>query len=309
MQITPSTLEAVFYAFRRDFQQGYTVAKPWYEALAMTTPSTTGEERHAWIDLIPRMRKWVGERAVLNLAARSYLLANEDFELTLAVKRNDILDDRIGLFSPMFQMMGRSTSKWPDDLVRAALQAGKTQLCFDGQFFFDTDHPVDMDDPTKGTYSNLLTGKALSATTYQEARQAIMTFKGADGLPMGIIPNTLAVPPQLEHVGRQILNADFIAPAAGFGGNGSDMQSNVLKGSANLVVIPELANEPAAWYLAATDMPVKPLVFQQRQAPVFVPKDQPSSSNVFSRKEFIYGVDSRGAAGYALPFLIVRGEG
>ena len=42
----------------------------------------------------------------------------------------------------MFTMMGQSTgAKW-DELCWALLKLGFSTLCYDGQFYFDTDHPV-----------------------------------------------------------------------------------------------------------------------------------------------------------------------
>ena len=54
----------------------------------------------------------------------------------------------------------------------------------------------------------------------------------------------------------------------------------------------------AAWFLLDTTKPVKPLIMQFRRQPEFVALDRPTDSNVFLRKEFLYGVDYRGNAGY-----------
>jgi phage major head subunit gpT-like protein len=47
-------------------------------------------------------------------------------------------------------------------------------------------------------------------------------------------------------------------------------------------------------------------VFQNRQNPEFVSKDDPTDDNVFMRRQFVYGVDARGNAGYSLPFLAYK---
>jgi phage major head subunit gpT-like protein len=132
-------------------------------------------------------------------------------------------------------------------------------------------------------------------------------FNGADGKPLGILPNLLVVPPQLEQAGRQILNADFIAPTAAVGGNAANvMQTNTLKGSADLLVVPQLANEATAWYLLVTNLPIKPFVFQRRKSPTFQQFTDPTSPDVFKRRKYVYGTDARGAAGYTLPILAYR---
>lgn len=42
----------------------------------------------------------------------------------------------------MFEEMGRASEEHPDELVFELLGAGTSTLCYDGQNYFDTDHPV-----------------------------------------------------------------------------------------------------------------------------------------------------------------------
>lgn len=53
------------------------------------------------------------------------------------------------------------------------------------------------------------------------------------------------------------------------------------------------------WYLIDASKPIKPLIYQQRKAPVFVQQTDPQADTVFMRKSFLYGVEARGAFGYA----------
>ena len=64
------------------------------------------------------------------------------FESTVSVSRNHIEDDKIGVFKPMFAQMGRLARMHPEELVFGLLKAGFATNCYDGQFFFDTDHVV-----------------------------------------------------------------------------------------------------------------------------------------------------------------------
>lgn len=309
MEINPSSLAALYYAFNKRFQEGYETAPKFWDKVAMEMPSGTAEERYAWMGKLDKVREWVGERTVRNVAGRAHAIINRDYELTVGVPRNNIEDNQLGLYNPRFQAMGEQAAKWPDDLVTTALQAGASTVCWDGQYFFDTDHPVDVDDSSKGTYANRYTSKALTAANFADVRAAMMLVKGEDQRPMGVTPNLLIVPPQLEQTARQLLNAEFIAPAAAMGQNAASVQqTNVLRGTADLLVVPELGTEATTWYLASTNRPLKPLVFQLRKAPQFVAQDAPDSPNVFLRKEFLYGVDMRGAVGFGLPFLMARCE-
>jgi phage major head subunit gpT-like protein len=153
--------------------------------------------------------------------------------------------------------------------------------------------------------SNLFAATPLTAANYSTVRSAMMSFKGRDGSPLGIMPNLLMVPPQLEAVSRQILNADFIAAAVG--GNAAQAQTNVFKGSANLLVNPYLTNA-TAWYLMDASRAIRPFVWQLRQAPTFTWKNRPEDDNVFMRDELLYGVTARGNAGFGLWFLAAKGR-
>lgn len=307
MQITPAILDAIFLSFNTQYQQAYDRAEPWWNKIAMEVPSTTRENRYGWMKLIPRMKEWVGERRINNLVARGYAIENKDWEVTIGISRNDIQDDQLGVYAPGVAMMGEQVRRHPDDLLTILLQSGTSLLGFDGLSFFNASHPVDTDNSALGTYSNNLTSTALTAPNFSSARAAMMAFKGEDNKPLAVRPSLLVVPPQLESAARQILNAEFIAPAAAFGMNAAGgYQTNVLKGSADLLVIPELANEATTWYLLDVTKPVKPFVYQNRKAPEFVALTSPTDENLFFRKEYIFGADSRDNVGYSLPFLAMR---
>ncbi|MCG8436149.1 MAG: Mu-like prophage major head subunit gpT family protein [Gammaproteobacteria bacterium] len=65
--------------------------------------------------------------------------------MTISVDREDIEDDQFGIYGPLFQEMGMSTAAHPDQLGFGLLKSGfdgSKGLAYDGQFFFDTDHPV-----------------------------------------------------------------------------------------------------------------------------------------------------------------------
>jgi phage major head subunit gpT-like protein len=77
----------------------------------------------------------------------------------------------------------------------------------------------------------------LNATNYAAARAVMMTQTNAEGVPLGIKPTLLIVPPALEARAREILHAQFIIGDSSAGGS----KSNIWQGSADLLVLPELA--------------------------------------------------------------------
>jgi phage major head subunit gpT-like protein len=255
------------------------------------------------------MQKWLGERQVQRLAAHGYQIINEDYESTVAIPRNRIEDDTFGVFTLDVRGAGSMAAKWPDDMVLETLINAEALNCYDGQYYFDTDHPVDPYDSAKGTYSNLKTSRALNATNYALTRREMRLFKNDNGRYANVSPNLLVVPPQLEDVAKTILSTDVIANATLEGQTQVGAVNNIYKNTAEILVIEELGDYPADWYLLDTRRAIKPFVHQVRKAVNFQAYFSPSDPNLFFHKEYLFGADSRGAAGVTLPILATKCKG
>jgi phage major head subunit gpT-like protein len=140
--INSQNLDALRVGFQTAFQGGLGIASSQHARVATEVTSSRGEERYGWLGKIPGVREWLGDRVVQNLSTSDYAIRNKDWELTIAVDRNDIEDDNLGVYNPLFQEMGQSTGAHFDQLIYGLLKAGFATLCYDGQYFFDTDHPV-----------------------------------------------------------------------------------------------------------------------------------------------------------------------
>jgi phage major head subunit gpT-like protein len=140
--INPANLRTLFTAFNSAFRGAYALAKPHWTEIATMVPSTTGTEEYGWLGLTTKYREWLGERVYQNLKAHGYTIKNKTFESTVAVPRESIDDDQYGIYTPLMAQMGQDAALHPDELIFGALLAGLTTPCFDGQYFFDTDHPV-----------------------------------------------------------------------------------------------------------------------------------------------------------------------
>jgi phage major head subunit gpT-like protein len=309
MLIVPSNFNAAFLEFSNRFNTLYAATPTYWEQLALEVPSAGEGVVYNVLDRIPDMRKWLAgnPRAIVNAALRTFTLINDDWELTAEIPRNKFDDDLQGAFAPLFGQFGERARHWPDKMIATLMQTGNaaTSTAYDGQPFFSTSHPINMDNPAAGTFSNYsATGMALTAANYNTVRSTMMGYLGADGNPLEIMPTLLVVPPQLEQAGKQILNTDWIAPGTGFGAIATGAPSqNTLKGSAGLLVFPRLVNQPTTWYLLATSGATKPFVFQNRRAPVFQAYTNPSDPEVFKNRKYVFGTDARGAAGFTAPFL------
>jgi phage major head subunit gpT-like protein len=142
MLLNRPNLNALFTGFQIAFNQGFAGAESVFEQVAMTIPSTTSQETYAWLGTVTRFREWLGDRVIQNLASHDFTLKNKPFESTIGVDRDNIEDDTYGVYTPMLQQLGQDAKTHPDELVMPLLKNGFNTVCFDGQYFFDTDHPV-----------------------------------------------------------------------------------------------------------------------------------------------------------------------
>jgi len=133
--LTPAKYDAATVTFSTLFREVLLGTPTYYQRIATEIPSSTREMRHAWLDRIPQMREWLGERVVNNLAVRLQSIENKLFEDTVAVKRTDIEDDLIGVYRPVIEELAMQAKLWPDKIVVDALQGATSALSYDGQHF------------------------------------------------------------------------------------------------------------------------------------------------------------------------------
>lgn len=149
--------------FRKEFQNGLGMAPSQYQQIAMSVPSTSKSNTYGWLGQFPQFREWIGSRVIQQMQAYGYQIVNKTFEGTVAINRDDFEDDNLGVYSPLFQEMGRAPAVQQDELVFAALRDGLKAACYDGQNFFDEEHPVYSKVDGSGdkqTVSNIYTEKS-----------------------------------------------------------------------------------------------------------------------------------------------------
>jgi phage major head subunit gpT-like protein len=296
MIINQTNLSNMYIALNTVFNAAFEGAATFYERLAMVVPSNTKVNDYKFMLQFPMLREWLGDRQIRSLAAGNFQITNKDYEATVEVDRNDIEDDSLGIYNPVVAELGRAAAQHPDVLVAALLAAGFDTDCYDGEYFFDDDHPVGdstqsndgggastawyLLDTTRAikpfifqrrTQAQLVrqdrpddehafmrkkfrygvdyrgavgygmwqlayaSKTTLNATNYAAARTAMQGFTNDEGVPLGITPSLLVVPPSLEAVGKELLLADIL------GVTGEGTKTNVWKGTAELLVVPWLS--------------------------------------------------------------------
>lgn len=293
MLVNKSAIAAVFITLNTLFNKAFTGVTPMYEKIAMRVPSTSSQEDYAWLSNFPKMKRWFGEKAIKALKAFKYSVVNEDWEATVEVDRNDIEDDKLGIYAPQAQAAGISARMLPDEIVGEVVNGVFTKPCFDGQYFCDTDHPVTDANGVVGSVSNKGTA-ALSIATQAAAIAsfgagvvAMESFKDNEGRPLGVSPNILMVGPALRAVASALMSTDRL----------EDGKVNLYKGMCEVVVNPQITST-TAWFLLDTKQPVKPFIYQERKAPVFVSQTDPQADDVYNRRKFKFGAEARAAGGY-----------
>lgn len=294
MIITQANLDALRVTFGSQFAAGYGSAETWHERITTQIPSNSKSNTYGWVAQLLKMREWIGPRVAQNLSEHVYTLVNKSFESTVEVDRDDIEDDNLGIYSGiMMPQLGEAARKHPGRLIANMLQANPTS--FDGSALFADAHT----DFNGGTYDNNF-ALALTADNFSTNWAIMTSYKGEDGEPLGVMPNLLIVPPQLKRVALEIVNATLTTGTNVAGG------TNVLQGWADVLVVPELANQPTTWYLADVSKAIKPCVFQMRRPVEFVARDNAADPKVFDMKKFTYGCEGRYNTGVSLPFLISK---
>ena len=187
MIINHANLALLNQSFSAAFQIGLGITTPMWKQCATLVPSTTAEQKYGWLGKITKFREWIGERQLQNLVAHDYAVKNKTFENTVSVSRDEIDDDQYGVYRPVIEQLGQDATLHPDEMVFGLLKAGFTTPCYDGQYFFDTDHPVGMPGRQvstsnfqggSGTAWYLLdTTKVLKPLIYQKRRDYTFTAK------------------------------------------------------------------------------------------------------------------------------------
>jgi len=290
MLVNKSNLTAVFINLKTTFNKAFDAAPALWEKTTMKIPSGSKENDYSWLSRFPKMRKWLGDKVIKTLEAFKYTIINDDWEATIEVDRNDIDDDSIGIYEPQAKDAGFSAKQLPDEIDADLKNNAFANECYDGQYFYDDDHEVAGSSVSNlGTAALSAATTALAAASYGAARLAIMSFTDDEGRPLALIPDVLEVPPALEATAKLLLENEKL----------TDESPNPYRGTATVLVNPRLTSS-TAWFLHVTNRPLKPFVYQERKAPVFVQQVDPESDTVFMRKKFRFGAEARAAGGYGL---------
>jgi len=246
------------------FDNAVRAAKPVYPEVCTVLQSDGADEEYGWLGAMPSVREWLGERQFNRLRAAKYTLANKSWEVSVEIERERIEDDRLNIYGPVLSQLGERAMMHPDKELMSLVENGSSTACWDGQYFYDTDHSWG----DSGTQSNDLTPSATDTsavtesefrTAYHAARAAMLSFKDDQGEYL-IQPTVrplrnllLLVPPELELVANQAINKQLVDSG----------ETNIVLDKPRIWTSPYITS--TTFHLLRLDDILKPFVFQARR--------------------------------------------
>jgi phage major head subunit gpT-like protein len=276
----------------------------WVDPLSMLFQSNQESETYKWLGMSPAMREWIGGRNAKGFRENGLTIVNKHYEATLEVLLQELRRDKTGqILLRVAEMADRTNAHWAS-LLSTLILAGASATCYDGQYFFDTDHS----EGDSGTQSNsisidisALPAQAHGSTTAPSAEEmslsimqaiaAILGFKDDQGEPMneGAREFLVQVPITLLAAAQGAVTADAFASGG----------TNILKKAGFSIRIE--ANPRLTWTaqfaVYRTDGRVKPFI-RQEEEPVVLNAIAEGSELEFKEAKHQYGVDCWRNVGY-----------
>lgn len=210
----------------------------WISDLSNIFGSDQASETYNFLGQSPVMREWIGGRHAKGFTGQGVTIINKHYEATIEVEVKDARRDKTGqLQARMSEFADRGQTHWAS-LLSTLLMNGPSTVCYDGQYFFDTDH-VEGD---SGVQSNDITVDisalpavvhgSTTAPSIEEMQQAILAaitaivgFKDDRGEPMNedarsftvVVPLSLfpiaqaAITPLVQAAVQQNMNPNLLA--------------------------------------------------------------------------------------------------
>ncbi len=122
----------------------------WVGSVANYFTSDQDKEDYAWLGMAPALQRWVGGRGAKGFTENNIEIENLHYEATVEILLRDLRRDKTGQVMTRVREMARRTNEHWADLLTTLIINGPSTTCYDGQYFFDTDHS----EGDSGTQSN-----------------------------------------------------------------------------------------------------------------------------------------------------------
>ena len=282
----------------------------WIGAISMMFNSDQESEEYKWLGQVPAMREWVGGRQAKGFRENGITIENKHYEATLEVLLREVRRDKTGQLMVRVNELARRTNTHWASLLSTLIINGESTVCYDGQFFFDTDHS----EGDSGTQSNDIQvdistlpveiNGVVTAPSIEEMQLSIVEgckqiigFVDDEGEPMNEDASQFLVMTPLslwDKAKKAVASPAVHIPS----------QTNMAPLSEmNIRVVPNvrLDNASSPWTdkfaVFRTDSDVKPFITQQ-ETPVGMKSKAEGSEFEFDNDAWQFGVDTWRNVGY-----------
>lgn len=277
----------------------------WVAAVSNYFGSDQASETYPWLGMPPALREWLGGRQAKVFRTDGVEIKNKHFEATIEIAIKDLRRDKTGQIMARLDEFAQRGETHFASLLSALIVNGASTVCYDGQYFFDTDHS----EGASGTLSNSIqtdisalpveTHGSTTAPSKEEFIQAIVAsisqffaFKDDQGEPINENANAfhVQVPVGLAGAATSALSRTNVQGPGLFSIDGF---------SVGLSVNPRLT--AASWtdkfVTFRTDGSIKPLIRQEETTPQVKVKDE-NSEYAFDNDAIQIGIDTWRNVGY-----------
>lgn len=273
---------------------------PLFGAITMPITSTQVTETYNWLDDFSELRKWVGPRYYPTFEAKGLTVVNEEYESSMAIKRIDIITDRLGMLENRVRRLPENYFRGRRALLANLVINGHTTTGaggagYDGVAFFSNAHP----NGDLANQSNIASsGTALSATSFDVAMAQMEGLVNHKGEPLDISPDTLVIGPSNRAAARSLFQVSTLS-----GGGENPHYQLVPK------VIVEQRISGNAWYLFDSKHVNKAIIDQILVPMEFASMVNLNDPNVFEQNEFHWGIYAAFGMGYGFWQTAYRNAG
>lgn len=167
----------------------------WASRLFMPMDSDRHQNEYRWLGMAPVLSEWVGQRGISRLRDAGYIIRNKHFQAAIEIPVSDMRRDKTGQVMRRIADLSGQAMRHPRKLASDLIIAGESTVCYDGQYYFDTDHSegasgtqdndlvVDVSDEGVGGSTTAPT-PALMSRAILKAVSAIYGFKDDNGEPL-----------------------------------------------------------------------------------------------------------------------------
>ncbi len=279
----------------------------WLNAISMLFNSDQDSEEYGWLGMVPQMHEWIGGRNAKGFRENGLTIENKHFEATLQYLVKDLRRDKTGqVMTRIRDLARRSNSHWASLISTLIINAAST-ACYDGQYFFDTDHS----EGDSGTQSNdisvdiselpVATGGITTNPSIAEmqfcialAIQAIMGFVDDQAEPMNEDAKSFLVMVPVSLMNNAL---QAVATPAQVAETQSALQAMKGKFNIDVAVNPRLSDWTASFAVFRTDSEVKPFI-RQKETGVMLKVKGEGSEFEFDNDAHQYGIDTWRNVGY-----------